>query len=657
VDREIQQLRREMREGGQLRAGDSLGDGRYLLLEAIGRGGFSIVWRAHDSERRVDVAIKVLHAELAGDPVRRDRFFRGARRMVDLAGDGVVRVLDPHGEDGGYYYIVMDLITGGDLRRAVIEQRVRGEAVIPLVLRVGDALARAHAKGLVHRDVKPSNILLDTSGAPLLTDFDLVGGAADSTGGTRSDTALGTMGYAAPELVLNAQRASPRADVYGLGMTALFGLHGAEIRHLMMHGVSEGVRQIIKGIGCSEAVKGVLERSVSFEEGARYADAGQFCEALREAWEATERSREEEDEAPQDEGAARPAGLEKIISTKSVSGDDGGPVTQVRTTRMPRQRQDLVRVGLTAVALVGVVGATVLILSPGEGPKPISPIAPPSGTPEVPIAGSGALVASSAAVSSPAPVEAEAPQPCPETMVRFPRRTGIVGALEGEGDDDEHPHSVKLDEYCLDRTEVTARQYALCVSEPRSGLKCGAARAGGGLTGSPRCNAGIAGREDHPINCIRWIDADTYCRWAGKRLPTEAEWELAAKGRALEAPPPSSICWNGKGNDLGEGKRGGTCGVKDHGEGSTELGLWGMAGNVSEWVADWYAPFPKTGTTIVEVNPTGPKEPALSNARVYRGGSFLDRNPASLRLSNRSYLDASKPSERIGFRCASSPLR
>lgn len=82
-----------------------------------------------------------------------------------------------------------------------------------------------------------------------------------------------------------------------------------------------------------------------------------------------------------------------------------------------------------------------------------------------------------------------------------------------------------------------------------------------------------------------------------------------------------------------------------------------MAGNVSEWVADWYAPFPKTGTTTVEVNPTGPKEPALGNARVYRGGSFLDRNPASLRLSNRSYLDASKPSERIGFRCASSPLR
>jgi serine/threonine protein kinase len=101
VDREIQQLRREMREGGQLRAGDWLGDGRYLLLEPIGRGGFSIVWRAHDSELQRDVAIKVLHAELAGDSVRRERFFRGARRMVDLAGDGVVRVLDPHGEDGG----------------------------------------------------------------------------------------------------------------------------------------------------------------------------------------------------------------------------------------------------------------------------------------------------------------------------------------------------------------------------------------------------------------------------------------------------------------------------------------------------------------------------------------------------------------------------
>jgi formylglycine-generating enzyme required for sulfatase activity len=645
VDRDIQQLRREMREGGQLRAGDWLGDGRYLLLEPIGRGGFSIVWRAHDSELERDVAIKVLHAELAGDPVRRERFFRGARRMVDLAGDGVVRVLDPHGEDGGYYYIVMELISGGDLRRAVIEKRVRGEAVIPLVLQVGDALARAHARGLVHRDVKPSNILIDEAGSPWLTDFDLVGGAADSTGGTRTDAALGTMGYAAPELMLNAQGASPRADVYGLAMTALFGLHGAELRQLMVYGVADGVRRIVEGIGCNAAVKGVLERAVSFEEAARYADAKEFCNALRDAWEAAERARGEGGSPVK---AAAPASSADVAT---VNGDDGGPITQpARRTLAKRPERSLVRIGLFSVALAGVIGAIGLFFNREDEPKITRPagsaVEPP---PVVSGTGSGAVVAPPASVIAPA--APDEPPSCPEGMVKFRGGTDWIGAPAGDGQGDDHLHTVKVGAYCLDQTEVTVDQYSVCVDEPRNKLQCRPAKTGG------NCNAERSDRGDHPINCISWPDAEAYCEWAGGRLPTEAEWELAAKGRSSSSAPLNEICWNGEGNDLGLGNRRETCPVKRYGEGSTELGLWGMSGNVSEWVADWYAPFPKTDRATVEQDPTGPKRSSRGNARVYRGGSFLDRNRASVRLSNRSYLDATRQSERIGFRCARAPSR
>ena len=110
IDREIRDLRRQLREGGQLRAGDALGNGRYLLLRQVGRGGFAIVWEAHDRERDERVAVKVLHSNLAGDRIRLERFFRGARTMAELEHEHVVRVREQRGEDGGYHYFVMEFI-------------------------------------------------------------------------------------------------------------------------------------------------------------------------------------------------------------------------------------------------------------------------------------------------------------------------------------------------------------------------------------------------------------------------------------------------------------------------------------------------------------------------------------------------------------------
>ncbi|HMG12968.1 MAG TPA: serine/threonine-protein kinase, partial [Gemmatimonadaceae bacterium] len=182
LDREILQLRRQLREGGQLLAGDALGDGRYLLMKRAGRGGFATVWEAWDKRSSQSVAIKVLHSHHAGDSHRRERFFRGARAMMKLAGPNVVRVLASEEEDGGFYYFVMEHVRGGNLNEAVLEGRLKKEGILPLILRVCETLAEAHAKGMVHRDIKPSNILLDEEGAPKLTDFDLIA-APDTTGG------------------------------------------------------------------------------------------------------------------------------------------------------------------------------------------------------------------------------------------------------------------------------------------------------------------------------------------------------------------------------------------------------------------------------------------------------------------------------------------
>src|ERR1700704_4115640 len=150
VDREILELRRQLREGGQLRAGDALCDGRFLLVNVVGQGGFAVVWDAYDCVSQQRVAITVLHANLAGDPLRRERFFRGAQAMMKLVHPAVARVLEPRGEDGGFYYFVMEFAPGGNLREAVLAQRVRRAELLPLILQVGDALALTHDRRMVH---------------------------------------------------------------------------------------------------------------------------------------------------------------------------------------------------------------------------------------------------------------------------------------------------------------------------------------------------------------------------------------------------------------------------------------------------------------------------------------------------------------------------
>jgi serine/threonine protein kinase/nucleoside phosphorylase len=278
VVREIVELKRRLREGGQLRSGDRLGaDGRYHVLDVLGRGGFATVWKAKDRFESGYVAIKVLHANLAGDPQRRERFFRGARAMMKLEHPAVVRVLAPSGEDAGFYYFVMEFVRGGNLHGAVLGRRVVGKDVLRPILEVGDALALAHGRGMVHRDIKPANILLDEGGNAKLTDFDLVG-AHDTTGGTRTG-ALGTAIYAAPECLHKPQDATARADVFGLGMTAIFCLSGHDLTMDTLVDRAAALAQL----DCSVSVRKVLERAVEWKPDRRFADAAEMVDALREA--------------------------------------------------------------------------------------------------------------------------------------------------------------------------------------------------------------------------------------------------------------------------------------------------------------------------------------------------------------------------------------
>jgi len=282
VQDEILHLRRQLREGGQLRPGDFLQNGRYKLLDTLGRGGFATIWKSFDTHRHEVVAIKVLHGYHADERIRRERFFRGARQMAALHHQGIVRVLEERLEDENYHCFVMEYLAGGDFHQAVLHHLIPPDERLTVILAVGEALQFAHERGIIHRDIKPANIVLDEQQRPKLTDFDLVR-ARDTTGGTHT-SALGTWIYAAPEVLSRPQDAGAPADIYGLAMTAVFALYGAELSVEVIRNTASFLEQL----ATSPAIKGVLQKALAWEVAERYATMAEFCQALRTAHAITE---------------------------------------------------------------------------------------------------------------------------------------------------------------------------------------------------------------------------------------------------------------------------------------------------------------------------------------------------------------------------------
>ncbi len=189
--------------------------GRYELGEVLGSGGMSSVYRAFDTLLERNVALKILHPQYLGDDDHVERFRREARSVAQLSHPNVVTVID-RGEDAGREYIVFELVDGDDLKELVERAGpLPVRRVLELGLEVGRALAFAHGQGLVHRDVKPQNVLLDTDGRAKVTDF----GIARSLGTastTETGTVLGTSHYIAPEQA-RGERVDALTDVYSFG--------------------------------------------------------------------------------------------------------------------------------------------------------------------------------------------------------------------------------------------------------------------------------------------------------------------------------------------------------------------------------------------------------------------------------------------------------
>ena len=236
--------------------------------------------------------------------------------------------------------------------------------------------------------------------------------------------------------------------------------------------------------------------------------------------------------------------------------------------------------------------------------------------------------------------QAPAPKPSGETkpkpssakvgeMVKVPAGEFTMGSDSG-GSDEKPVHRVYLDEFYIDKYEVTNEQYNQCVSA-------------GTCSGNKKYNGFTDPRQ--PVVGVNWSQADTYCKWAKKRLPTEAEWEKAARGTDGRTYPwgEGIDCTKANYSKCGHKK---TKPVGSYPSGASPYGAMDMAGNVLEWCSDWY------GKKYYRNSPNrNPKGPGSGRLRVLRGGGWIN-SPYGIRASNRGWLNPTSWDNSLGFRCA-----
>src|SRR5690606_6614052 len=316
-------------------------NGRYKILELIGGGGMSNVYLAHDMILDRDIAIKILRYDFSNEEELRRRFQREALSTTSLAHPNIVNIFDV-GEDGSVHYLVMEYVPGKTLKEYIIEHSpVSPERAVEIMKQLTSALAHEHHNQIVHRDIKPQNILMDAEGNVKISDFGIAM-ALSATSYTQTNSVLGTVHYLSPEQARGGT-ANKKSDIYSLGIVMFELLTGKlpfsgesavsiALKHLQTE--TPSLREIVPSM--PQSLENVVLKATAKNPQHRYQSANEMEEDLSTVL-LPERLNEPKFSAPIDEDATRampgikdPAVYGSVEETKTLA-----PVSKKEPAKKP----------------------------------------------------------------------------------------------------------------------------------------------------------------------------------------------------------------------------------------------------------------------------------------------------------------------------------
>ena len=580
---------RDRKTDGRFATGDLI-LGRYKVLSELGKGGMGIVYKCEDQTSHVCYAVKTLAPELTDSKWEMEEILYNFQLVQKLHHPNIANYnaleLDPQ---TNRYFLVMEYVEGEDLRYWLRSKRREGadlqQVIPPVVRQIAQALDYAHSQKIVHRDIKPGNIMIDGGGNVKVLDFGLAAQIHSSLSrvsiqSVNEASTCGTIPYMAPEQWRGGE-AEAASDQYALAATVYEMFSGRPpfdsadkdiLRNCTLHEAPRPLKEV------SPAIRSAVEKALAKEPADRFNSCADFAAAL---------------------GGAKVAKAKKVSSGKSGGG----------TWKW------IAAVIVLALLAGGAFGGWYFAGGTEEKAKTDNAEAEAEKTLRTSV------------VTLPGGVQLK--------MIRVEPGSFMMGSENG--DDDETVHRVTLTQaYYLGETEVTQAQWRAVMGN----------------------NPSYFQGDSRPVENVSWDDAVAFCRKLNDQgkaprgwkftLPTEAQWEYAARG----GNKSRGYTYSGS-NDVGDvAWYTSNSGDETHAvrqKGANELGLYDMSGNVWEWCLDWYKSYSSGAVT-------DPQELQSSFYRVMRGGCW-DNSAQYCRSAARPDSSPDNRDNGVGFRLALVPVQ